>query len=118
MSWDVFVQDLPAGIESVGDIPDDFVPRDLGPRAAIVQAIQRAVPSIDFTDPTWGRIEGQGYAIEINIREDDPVRSFAFHVRGGDDAAEVVAEVLAALNLRAIDPQSDTGLFSRDIRQR
>ena len=26
MSWDIFVQDLSAGIASVADIPDSFVP--------------------------------------------------------------------------------------------
>jgi len=58
VSWDVFVQDLPPGIDSIADIPDDFRPASLGPREAIVAGILTVVPDADFADPTWGRIEG------------------------------------------------------------
>jgi hypothetical protein len=111
MSWDIFVQDLPSGINSVAEIPDDFMPSTIGPRRSIVEAITAATPDIDFSDPTWGRIEGVGYSIEVNIPDEDPVDSFAFHVRGGDLAVGVIADILERLRLRAIDPQSDTGLF-------
>ncbi len=111
MSWDVFVQDMPADISSVADIPHDFRPAPLGPRATIIAGIVAAVPGVDFSDPTWGRIEGPDYSIEVNIGPEDPVRGFAFHIHGGDMAAGIAGDVLAGLHLRAFDPQSDTSFF-------
>jgi hypothetical protein len=70
-----------------------------------------AVPDADFSDPTWGRIEGPGYSIEVNIGSEDPVQGFAFHIRGGDMAAGIVADILETLGFRALDPESDTSLF-------
>lgn len=111
MSWDIFVQDLPPGLSTVEDFPDDFVPGSIGRRSEIVAGIQGVVPDVDFTDPTWGRIEGPDYSIEVNLGDEDPVTSFAFHIHGGEMAAGVVADILDRLQLRAIDPQSDSGLF-------
>ncbi len=111
MSWDIFVQDLPPGIRSVAEFPDDFAPRPIGTRSSIVEAITTVVPDVDFSDPAWGRIVGPDYSIEVSISAADPVQSFAFHVRGGDMAVGVVADILEQLGLQAIDPQSDSGLF-------
>src|SRR5258705_12355997 len=105
--------DLPRGIGSVADIPDDFKPSTIAPRSVIVEAIAAAAPGVDFSDPAWGFIEADEYSIEVNIREADPVDSFAFHVRGGDAAVAVIADILRRLDLRAVDPQSDSGLFDR-----
>ena len=41
----------------------------------------------------------------------EEVRGFAFHVRGGDLAGCVVADILRHLGLRAFDPSSETGMF-------
>jgi len=111
VGWDVFVQDLPPGIDSIADIPDDFRPASLGPREAIVAGILTVVPDADFADPTWGRIEGPDYSIEVNVGPEDPVQGFAFHIGGGAMAAGIVADILETLDLRALDPQSDTSLF-------
>jgi len=66
-----------------------------------------------FSDPSWGTIEGPDFSIEVNVGKDEQVRSIALHVRGGDDAAGVVADILERLGLRGLDPQSDTGIFDR-----
>jgi hypothetical protein len=110
MSWDVFFQDLPAGIRSIDEIPDDFQPGPIGSRADVLAAIRAAVPDVDFTDPTWGVVERDGFSIEVNIRADDPVHSFALHVRGGGAALEVVRALAAALGRPALDPASASGL--------
>jgi hypothetical protein len=44
----------------------------------------------------------------------DEVDSFALHVRGGDLAIGLIAELLDRLKVSAIDPQSDNGIFERD----
>jgi len=107
MSWDIFVQDLPASAQLVADIPDDFVPKSLGDRAAIISKIRQIAPMVNFSDPNWGTIDGEDFSIEVNIGHGDPVHGFALHIRGGDLAAFVVADILDCLGLRAID--SGTG---------
>jgi hypothetical protein len=111
VSFDVFVQDLPPGARTVAEIPDDFDPRPIGRRADILSGILRAAPAVDFTDPTWGHIDGPGFSIEVNIGPEDVLDSFAFHVRGGQEALFVVAEILRDLGLRAIAPGTESGFF-------
>jgi hypothetical protein len=110
VSWDIFVQDLPAGAKSVADIPEDFVPKSLGPRAELIRKICQVVPDADFSDPSWGLIRAPTFSIEVNIGKEAICDSFAFHVRGGGDGAVgLVAAILSHLGLRAIDAQ--TGEF-------
>jgi hypothetical protein len=111
MGFDVFVQDLPLGAKTVADIPHDFARQPLGRRADILAGILRGAPQTDFSNPTWGVIDGPGYSIEVNIGADDPVESFAFHVHGGQEALLVVAGILAELRLRAIAPGTESGFF-------
>lgn len=111
MSWDIFVQDMPASAQSEDDIPDEFEPQPLGRRADIIARIREVVPTAEFADPSWGTIEGPDFSIEIGMGEDEVVESFAFHVRGGDLAAIVVSDVLEHLGFRAFDPSSDSGMF-------
>lgn len=81
MSWDIFVQDLP-DVDDVSQIPDDFVPRPLGRRSDVIEAVRRAVPGANFSDPAWGRIDGPGFSIEVNLGDSEELGSFALHVRG------------------------------------
>ena len=112
MSWDIFVQDLPEGVTTIDDIPKDFAPQPLGPRSTIISKILEVVPSADFSDPAWGQIDGENWSIEVNLGASELCHSFAFHVRGGDEAAGVVAAVLEHLHLRALDPGGEGGIFS------
>jgi len=114
VSWDIYVMDLPADARTLADIPHDYKPGPLMPRAELIEGISRVVPDVDFSDPTWGVIDGPGFSIEVSIRADDPVESFSFHVRGGDMAAAVVADILDHLGLQAVDPQTKSGLFDRE----
>jgi hypothetical protein len=112
MSWDIFVQDIPPDATSISDIPDDFEPRPIGPRSRILDAIKAVAPLADLSNPEWIVIDGEGFSIEGDLGQEEEVESFAFHVRGGDLAAYVIADILSRLGLRAIDPQSDSGLFT------
>ena len=112
MSWDLFVQDLPQRARAVDEIPGDFEPASLGSRTALIQRIRQMEPATDFSDPAWGRLEGEGYDIEINLGADESVRSFALHIRGDQRAVYAVHRLLSGLGLRALDPSSSTGIFS------
>ena len=41
MSFDIFVQDIPAPAKSVDEIPEDFVPKPIGARSAVVASISK-----------------------------------------------------------------------------
>jgi hypothetical protein len=114
VSWDIYVQDIPPSVKSASEMPADFEPRPLGRRSDIIARIRKVVPNADFTSPAWGLIDGPDFSIEISMGELEQVDSFAFHVRGGDLAAFVVADILRQLGLRAFDPSSPTGIFKLD----
>jgi hypothetical protein len=79
----------------------------------MIQRILEIVPFVDFTDPASGRIQGDGFSIEVNLGHDEEVDSFAFHVCGSrNQAVGVIADILDHLNLRALDGgNEDTGFF-------
>jgi hypothetical protein len=112
MSWDIFVQDLPKAASTAKEIPDDFTPGPIGKRSQIIDKIRQIVPEADFSDPSWGRIDGEKWSIEVNMGKDKECSGFCFHVREDDAAAGVVAAILEQLDLRALDPAHKTGFFT------
>lgn len=114
MSWDIYVQDIPENVASVEDIPADFKPGLIGKRPDIIAKIKQVVPSVDFSNPELGKIEDPNFSIEISIDEKEECDGFAFHIRGGDIASYVIADILQNLGLHAFDPSSETGLFKID----
>ena len=103
MSWEIYVQDLPADAATIDDVPNDFVPKSIGTRAEIIRKIKDVVPFADFSDPSWGNIETQTFSIEVSLGEDENVNSIMFHVRGDDAAAALMSEILISLNMRGFD---------------
>lgn len=113
MSWDLYALVLPAAMTNVSELPHGYDPPPLGSRAELRERITEAAPTATFSDPGWGNLRGPGYAIEINLGDDEPVSVVALHVRGTDEAVGAVAALLDRLGLRAIDTGSATGaLFS------
>lgn len=105
------MQDIPASATSVDDIPDDFIPGPIGTQAAILDAIRSVLPFADLSDPSWIRAHSDAIDLEISLREADPVKSFAFHVRAGEHSIGAIAEILTRLRLRALDPGAQSGIF-------
>ena len=103
MSWDVIVQDIPADAVRVDDIANDFVPAPIGKRSEVIRKITEVVPFANFSNPSWGMIDGEGFSIEVSLGEDEELGYFAFHARGTDQAAAVIADILSYLDLRAFD---------------
>jgi hypothetical protein len=114
MSWDIFVQDLPAGIASAADITENFVPAPIGLRADIIAKVSALYPESNFTNPSWGVLDLPGCSIEFNLGSDEELDGFAMHVRGDERAPDVVAHILRELGMRALDPSSSSGLFEQD----
>ena len=102
MSWDLFVQDW-GGFESLDKIPSDFKPKVIGDRDEIIKKILKAEPLIDFSDPSWGKLENEYFSIEFNMGESEELYSFAMHVRGSELAIPCIGNILSELNLDAAD---------------
>ena len=98
--------DLPRDAQTVSDLPDGFEPRPLGSRNDLITAIRSAAPTADFSDPSWGQIAAGDFSIEVNMGTDEPVGSVMLHVRGGDGAIALIAEILDRLNARTLDIQT------------
>ncbi len=106
MSWDISIQNLPKDVQNVEEIPDDYQPSPLGPRAEVIARIQKVLPEVDFSDPSWGMLDQPGFSIEFNMGAEEMCDSFMLHVRGGGDAMAMVAGLLQRLQLRGIDCQT------------
>ena len=109
MSWDVFIQHMPASALRFADIPEDYTPLPLGSAAEVVAAIKAVFAEADASDPTWLPVETPAYSIELGVGTDDPVSTIALHVVGDDSVVPKVAELIDRLGARAID--SWTGEF-------
>jgi hypothetical protein len=114
MSWDIFVQGLPAGISSVADIADNFEPGPVGQRSEIIAKLSALYPECNFTHPFWGTLELSGCSIEFSLGSGDKLQSVAMHVGGDGRAPVVVGHIIAGLGVRALDPSSASGLFETD----
>jgi hypothetical protein len=111
MSWDLFVQDIPAEVSCLADMPAEYSPCPIAPRDEILRVVRLVAPFADTSDPSWIRIDMPDANIEINIGHEVPLMGFAFHVRGGGNSIGLIADILDHLNLRAFDPGSDSGIF-------
>lgn len=115
MSWDIFIQDFPHQAKTIDEIPPDFDPQPIGMRTYLIQQICEVIPDADFSDPSWGLVDGNGFSIEINLGNNELVTSFALHIRGSNDSLiDLIEKLLQHLKLRALDPGSDTGFFDAE----
>lgn len=103
MSWDVMVFNFggrtPPPIEEVQD--SDLVP--LGPATEVRQRLSSHLPKIDWSDVTWGILEGDGFSIEFNGGKNDPIANMMLHVRGGGDAIAAITTFARPLGWSVFD---------------
>lgn len=109
MSWDLFATKIPPACETTADIPDGWEPPVIGSRTEQIERIQQIIPGADFSDRTWGHIDGPDYSIDVSLSEDEMQSMIAFFIRGDDAAAFVAADIITGLGLRAFDTGSNEG---------
>lgn len=110
------MQDIPSDVQSVHDIPDDWMPGALSFTASdVIGAVRDLAPAADFSTPSWGRVSLPGVDVEVSLPEENPLQGFALHVRGADTAAAdaFVGSLLQKLSARAFDPEGAprSGIF-------
>ena len=97
----------PADYRTIEDIPDDFSSPPLGSRTDLIESITKALPEVDFSDPSWGLIDGEECSIEVSLSRKELVNSIGLHVRGsGDEPINLISRLLNAVDARAIDIQA------------
>ena len=94
MSWDVLY------LNYHGDPPKDLRSDDdgldvLGSAEDVHAAIARTLPDVNWSDPVWGMYMGNGFTLEFNTGNGDPVQAIMVHVRGGGDPIPTLLQVAA-----------------------
>jgi hypothetical protein len=104
MSWDIYIQDLPA-VASIADVPDDFSPRPIGEREAIITKVLEAIPFADLVDRDWLFIKANeiDISIQLHLEDGEQVRFMVAHVHGGEQSAACIGALLRHMGLRAHD---------------
>jgi hypothetical protein len=96
MSWDVMIFNIrrspPPPFEKLEEV--DLQP--IGRADEVRRNIAAALPGVDWRDPTWGLYDGDGFSIEFNVGQDDPIQNMMLHVRGGGDAVSAIVTMLRA----------------------
>ena len=99
MSWDVFITKEPIRLGS--DDPPN--PAPLGSCDSVRTAVAGSLPDTDWSDPTWGVLDGQGWSIEFNLGTESPVTSLMLHVRGGGNPISAITRLCADNGWHALD---------------
>ena len=104
MSWEVLLLRLPDHVTSMEDLRDDEGTPPLGRKPWVLDAVRRALPESDLTNPKRGQVEGPGWSIELILGSIDPVDSIMLQVRGNyDDALAPIFRLAAELGCRVLD---------------
>jgi len=105
MSWDVmlfaFGGETPPPVEAMGG---DFKPsHSLGRADDLRKTISTHLPDVDWSDPEWGMLGGDGYSIEFNLADGEIIEHMMLHVRGGGDPVSAIAKLCKAAGWSALD---------------
>ena len=109
MSWDVLILKFDGSPPSLDELPDDFKPTELGMADQVRVLISHCLPTVDWSDLSWGMFDGGNFTIEFNLSSKDSVDSFMLHVRGNGDAVPTVVNICRPNGWSAYDVS--TGKF-------
>jgi hypothetical protein len=84
-------------------MPSDWRGESLGSQADVREKISIVLPRVDWSDPTWGMFDGDGFSFEFNMGQKDPSDGFMIHVRGGGPAVTKLLELAASTGWFLLD---------------
>ena len=102
MSWDVIIMHVPDGVLRMEEMPDQPT-SPLGSSSEVISKLKSVFPSVDFSDPAWGILDGKDFSIEFNIGKEEQIGSMMLHVRGSEASLAAIQQICQALDCRAID---------------
>ena len=101
MSWNILVAKFPP-VQSLDELAKDFRPEPFGTRSDVIARIRAVFPAADFSDPSWGMLDDDGWGFEFNMGDEEGVcDSFSLRVHGGGPALAAVQQVLDAVGGRS-----------------
>jgi hypothetical protein len=53
-------------------MPDDWQGTSMGTLAEVRARINACIPGVDWSDPSWGVYDGDGFSYEFNIGSEEP----------------------------------------------
>jgi hypothetical protein len=109
MSWDLMLLPFSPEWASAEDIPGDWTPGVLGPRATVVAALTEVFPGV--SEDGEGRFSLNEDWTEIVVGTEDPTESVNVYLRAGaaPSTMERLVRFASLLGTRALDIQ--TGEF-------
>jgi hypothetical protein len=99
VSWDLLIMAAPPGVR-MEDTKEEQL--RLGTRDEVVAAVRAALPHAQL-DGRYLRVEGDTYAIELNLGEDDVVDGMGVRAHGDEATVEVLQRLCARTGWRALD---------------
>lgn len=103
MSWDVSIYSSKTPPAKVSEMPDDWAPEPLGQADVIRSKFLDVAPDIDWSDPTWGILVRDNFAIEISLGDEDVCQSVGLHARGDATVIPMVESLSTGLGWYALD---------------
>ena len=105
MSWTVILLKLHGGVQPIGQFEEGDV-RPLGTRTEIRGLLSGALPSITWTSDDFGRLDGDGFGMELTIHKGDPATVVGVRAVGGGNALGTLVNLVTALDWVAYDASS------------
>jgi hypothetical protein len=102
MSWDISVMASTSPPPPVEQMPSDWRGDCLGSQVEVRAKISAVLPQVDWSDPSWGTIEGDGFSFEFNVGK-EPSDGFMIHVRGGGPAVAKLLELAESTGWYLLD---------------
>lgn len=103
MSWDVLIFNLRGALPPPLDQQQEVDWGPLGPAEEVRRQISSFLPGIDWSAPTWGLYKGDGFSIEFNVGNDDPIDNMMLHVRGRGDVISAITRFASPLGWSVLD---------------
>jgi hypothetical protein len=103
MSWDIMIYASEVPPPPVAEMTDEWRFQPLGPCREVRDKISKCLPEVDWSDPTWGTYEGDGFTLEFCISEPDICESIMVLVRGGGDAVAALLKLAQRWNWYFLD---------------
>ncbi len=102
MGWDLIVLRVPDYVKAVADLRDHAA-LALGSRDDVLRTISAAFPQADTSNPVWVVVDGEGYTLELNIGEKEPIESLMIFVHGSAEAIRAIEHLCVRGGWRAFD---------------
>ncbi len=93
MSWDVYVMKCAEPPPLVAELRTNFATDLMGSAEEIRAAISMVLPSVDWSDPSWGVYDGDGFSFEFCLGRKPLIEFFSILVRGSGNPIALLLEL-------------------------